>query len=97
MIRFGLTARADAIVFPDDDAGERLDHIEAALSRATGLRREREWSTPLEDIRLLSGPDGGVLLRWDGFMTEVVVAQSSRVTLTDIVEALARSDAFTPV
>lgn len=95
MIRFTLVPARSALAFPDDDAGDRLDLIEAAFNQAIGFRRERLWSTSLEEIRLLAGPAGEVLLRWDGYFTEIVAAKGSPVVLPDLALALDRSDAFT--
>jgi hypothetical protein len=95
MIRFTLATARSALAFPDDDDGQRLDVIEAAFNHATGFRREKLWSTPLEELRLLAGPAGAVLLRWDGYFTEIVPAKSSPVALPDLALALDRSDAFT--
>jgi hypothetical protein len=36
-----------------------------------------------------------VLLRWDGYFTEIVPAKSSPVALPDLALALDRSEAFT--
>ena len=94
MIRIALLPTGNAIIFPDDDAGDRLDQIEAALMRAAGLRRKRTWSSPVEDIRLLGGRSGDVLLRWDGYFTEVVVAKSSRASLLDLIQTPGGSAAF---
>ena len=95
MIRFTLLPTGYAIAFPDDDAGERIDAIETAFARATGFRRERSWSTPLEEIRLLRGRPGRVLLRWDGFATDIVAAKGSAVSLLDLMASLDRDESFT--
>ena len=94
MIRFTLLPTGNAIAFPDDDAGERIDEIETAFARAAGFQRERSWSTPLEEIRLLSGRLGSVLLRWDGYATDIVAAQGSAVCLSDLAAALDRDESF---
>ena len=69
-LRISLCPNGNAINFPDFDSGDDLDVIEEVLLRS-GLRRKAAWSSPLEDVRRFGTKTGDVVLRWDGYFTDL--------------------------
>lgn len=82
-----------AINFIDDDDGERLDEIAAALQRVLGLTMAESAGNPLEEVRLLKGMAADFILTWDGYFTELRILKGG-VRIADVFRALEKDEEF---
>lgn len=81
-----------AINFPEHDGGDGFDLIEQALGQV-GLKRQKTWSTPLEEVRQYRKGGWTVLLQWDGYFTDLVVSKGAG-GLLDLFVEMGRCPAF---
>jgi hypothetical protein len=91
-IRAIIAKDGKGLFFPDDCDGLGIDQIEQNLCQYLGFKPVRQWSTPLEEVRLLHSCYGDLVLRWDGFLTELVAV--APLDFNDLLTRMRETGAF---
>ena len=93
IFRIRLDANGDVINFVEDDDGDHIDQIENAVGEVLSLERTQSVGSGLEEYRQLNGDLGTFIIRWDGYMLDLL-ALDARISMAEVFARLEASDSF---